>query len=112
MTFNQFLLLGLRYYGDQQPHLRLGQAYYNFLHSNNPDLALSVIDTDDVDPFYDDKFLPAFFAFVAIHWDDEPSAEEDFSHKFGERRSYPGMSGLQVSSVPATVTEQTTAKEA
>lgn len=46
---------------------RRGQAYFNVLHDIDPSLAKSICGTG-LDPFYNDKRLPAFLSHVATAW--------------------------------------------
>ncbi len=47
--------------------IRKGQAHFNLLYNLNPELAQEVTDTE-VDPFYDDTRLPAFYKWVEENW--------------------------------------------
>jgi len=49
---------------------REGQFWYNFLHLHRPDLADQVRGNLDIDPFYEDSNLRAFFTYVYQHWYD------------------------------------------
>jgi hypothetical protein len=46
---------------------RMGQAYYNQLHEDAPDIAKAVKDTA-CDPFYEDDKIPAFLTIVCEAW--------------------------------------------
>jgi len=48
--------------------IRLGQFYFNHLHEQYPTLANHVRGRAWVDPFYDDKLIASFWAFVAENW--------------------------------------------
>jgi len=54
---------------------RMGQAYMNSLAYHRPELHERVQDASqaglDVNPFYDDRVLPAFLAFIASRWDQD-----------------------------------------
>jgi hypothetical protein len=47
--------------------LRVGQAAYNLLHENRPDLSFKIIGTH-LDPFYDNSKLGAFANFIRKNW--------------------------------------------
>lgn len=50
---------------------RLGQHYSNALADVAEDLYFKMIrERPDLDPFYNDKNIPAFLAFVAEYWDE------------------------------------------
>lgn len=55
---------------------RRGQAYFNVLHDVRPDLARQVRGTIK-DPFYDDRRVPKFLAWVCLHWGGEEDKETD-----------------------------------
>ena len=48
---------------------RLGQAAFNMLQQERPELAGKLRATD-IDPFYSDHELPAFESFLRKHWGD------------------------------------------
>ena len=51
-----------------QPYYRMGQAYFNQLYEDRPDIAKDVREDPDLDPFYDDSKIGQFLAFVANSW--------------------------------------------
>lgn len=55
---------------------RKGQYASNLFHHCRPDLAILIAGTD-VDPFYQDERLPAFYAWVKEHWDDPVMTEAE-----------------------------------
>jgi hypothetical protein len=50
------------------PEWRLGQAFYNVLDANRPDIARKIQGTMR-DPFYQDTRIPTFLTFVLENWD-------------------------------------------
>jgi len=69
MTFEEFIVTACSY-ACVATNERLGQAYMNSLHSCRPDLYSQVMEPGlvPIDPFYDDKNIPRFLAFVAERW--------------------------------------------
>lgn len=73
MTFTEYIVATMAY-RLQYPSQRLGQAYMNVLHDVKPDLYWEVmeIEGDDglwqINPFYTDKNINKFLAFVAERW--------------------------------------------
>lgn len=66
MTYTEFLLYAIDY--DRQHHKeRPGQSAFNALWRERPDLADKVGGTE-LDPFYEDWRLPAFWAFLEASW--------------------------------------------
>lgn len=66
LTYVDFLDWG----GDEPRRTqRDGQFWFKLLHLHRPDLADEIRATD-LDPFYVDDRLEAFFAYVESHWDD------------------------------------------
>lgn len=50
-------------WGNRHPDLRIGQHMFNTLEARHADIAAYIRGTY-VDPFYDDKRIPEFLAFV------------------------------------------------
>lgn len=46
---------------------RIGQAYYNVLSQNRPDIS-HIVNGSHLDPFYDDRRLGDFLTFVMARW--------------------------------------------
>lgn len=69
MTFEEFIIRASNY-SINSKHERLGQAYMNSLCFHRPDLYDEVMEPGlvPIDPFYDDKNIPRFLAFVAERW--------------------------------------------
>lgn len=66
MTFNEYLsaaAITFRF----EPTWRVGQAYFNALEVNRPDIARKIRDSL-VDPFYDDGKLADFLQAVERSW--------------------------------------------
>lgn len=74
MTFEQYLLAAENY-AAQNPCLRRGQAYMNFLCEVNNDMYHSI--PWDIDPYYQDKFLGVFLSWVGDRWGVSLCGEED-----------------------------------
>lgn len=76
MTFEEFVLEVDRTYRASLAAgatVRLGQVAFNLLDNEKPDIANEVVSTtanDGVDPYYNNKNLPAFYKFVEERWDD------------------------------------------
>ena len=70
MTFTEYLL---KVVGQvvEIPHYRTGQAYFNTLMDCKPEMAYFLKGTV-LDPYYDDKNVPAFLAYVGEHWEKYP----------------------------------------
>ena len=66
-TFNDYLTTWSRH---QEPSQRSGQWAFNLLQETRPDLSNKVCGDALNDPFYDDRKLPNFLAWVAVRWDD------------------------------------------
>ena len=67
LTFADFLVI---YHRTERPKdWRHGQFAFNMLYSWRPVLA-DKIRTTEIDPFYRDDRLPAFWEYVIAHWDD------------------------------------------
>ena len=47
------------------PEIRLGQALFNALYDLKPDLANEIRGNSDIDPFYKDGNIPAFYEWLA-----------------------------------------------
>lgn len=62
MTLHSFAVYAAAYYV-AHPAQRYGQAMFNALYETHPDIANEIRGTD-VDPFYFDARLSAFWAFV------------------------------------------------
>lgn len=67
MTFEQYIgaAAGLHW---AMPGIRAGQAAFNVLATHRPDLSEQVRGDTNLDPFYQDDRLPAFYAWLAEHW--------------------------------------------
>jgi len=65
-TFGQYLVGAEAYYQEHKQHLRLGQAYMNYLGQVNKDLFHAV--PWDLDPYYQDKFVPTFLEWLNQRW--------------------------------------------
>lgn len=51
---------------NDHPGWRMGQAYYNVLHEMSPEIARRLLGGNYMpDPFYNDKLIPAFLAWLA-----------------------------------------------
>lgn len=66
-TFDQYLVDAEAYYQGHKQHLRRGQAYMNYLCEVNRDLYHAV--PWDLDPFYQDRFIPVFLEWISIRWE-------------------------------------------
>ena len=55
---------------EDNPQLRLGQAYYNVLFDIDPELAREINGTE-CDPFYRDDLIPAFLEKLGEKWKNE-----------------------------------------
>lgn len=64
MTFNEFVAECVRV----PRGFRAGQHAFAMLHAYRPDLSMQVVGKNGLDPFYSDKYLPAFFEFVGENW--------------------------------------------
>lgn len=68
MTFDEYLvrvMIAL----DQHPEWRVGQTYFNVLYRVRIQLANEHIrGKPGIDPFYDDRIIPAFLAEVYKRW--------------------------------------------
>jgi len=69
MTFEEFVV-SAQSFRACNPSVRLGQAYMNTLHSCRKDIHDEVMEPGlvPIDPFYDDKNVPRFLAFIAERW--------------------------------------------
>jgi len=69
MSFEEFIVRASSYQINSK-YERIGQAYMNSLHFHRPDLYDEVMEPGlvPIDPFYDDKILPNFLAFIAERW--------------------------------------------
>lgn len=65
MTYAEYLESVMRYRAGT--NLRRGQAAFNMLHDHRPDLA-EMVQSTDLDPYYLDARLPAFYSFVGENW--------------------------------------------
>lgn len=52
----------------RHPEWRMGQTAYNLLRALRPDLSDQVLGDPDLDPFYVNQKLPAFWSFVEGQW--------------------------------------------
>ena len=69
MTFEEFSdLVNL---SPKPEHLRPGQYAWGMLHTHNLDLGIQIMQMRDVDPFYDDECLPAFWDWLKENWDNK-----------------------------------------
>lgn len=66
MTFEEFVLRA-NVRAARSRFERRGQAYFNVLHDERPDIAQELVG-GPLDPFYDDSKLDAFLAAVAERW--------------------------------------------
>lgn len=69
--------MGLGEYRSQNPSQRAGQAAFNYLYEIKPELANTLQNTTNLDPFHNtsdnaaDKIrLKRFYNYVEEHWDD------------------------------------------
>jgi hypothetical protein len=53
----------------RNPNWRVGQTAFNRLRIQRPDLAQQVFNNAELDPYYNDERLPAFYAWVEEHWE-------------------------------------------
>lgn len=71
MTFDGYMervyLTHRQHVTDPDPW-RFGQTCFNVLHDVRPDLSPKVRGNHDLDPFYVDHKLPAFFEFLKENW--------------------------------------------
>lgn len=58
------------------PGWRRGQAAFNLLHQERPDLS-EEIHTSCLDPYYDDTRLPQFLRFVEELWDIDSTRKDE-----------------------------------
>lgn len=65
IDFNDYLTRAFRH----QPHLRRGQAAFNTLWEERPDLA-ELVRGSDIDPYYRDELLDRFILWVEASWDE------------------------------------------
>lgn len=64
MTFQEYVVGAYAYYR-QNPEQRIGQAFFNFLRANRPDLAKQISGTD---PFYNDDKFDEYLDSLAQAW--------------------------------------------
>jgi hypothetical protein len=67
MTFEEYVVESNHTFIVHGGNWRTGQAYFNVLWDNRPDLSERVRATV-LDPFHDDTVIPYFLAFVAKNW--------------------------------------------
>lgn len=67
MTLDEFCNRAFQRMGNN-PHLRSGQAFFNQLAEDRPELAERVRGTH-LDPFYDDAKLGVFTDFIEANWE-------------------------------------------
>lgn len=67
MTFQEYLTEMAILYPRSQEHVRMGQAYMNYLCMVRQDLYDKVTGSQ-YDPFYIDAILPEFLSWVAENW--------------------------------------------
>jgi len=65
-TFSDYLQVVNEWYR-QHSYWRMGQAYFNVLYSQQPEMA-DQIRGGVLDPFYNDRRIPEFLVFVEEHW--------------------------------------------
>ena len=70
MTLGDYIVAAENEYRDKRRVLRKGQSYWNTLASIRADLAESVAESD-IDPYYNDRALPDFFAFLSRNWGED-----------------------------------------
>lgn len=68
MTFDQWVAKASR--GRWPEDWRTGQAWFNQLSEDRPDLASQVQGNRTLDPYYNDGNLTRFMEFVQEHWND------------------------------------------
>ena len=66
MTFEEFVV-ATQTFMISNP-VRLGQAYYIIADDNRPDITSQIVGDPMIDPFYDDKNINRFLAYVAERW--------------------------------------------
>jgi hypothetical protein len=66
MTFTEYLE-EVRLEQELHPEWRRGQTYFNVLYDHRPDLSERVRATP-IDPFYSDKNLHDFLAWLGVNW--------------------------------------------
>lgn len=68
MNFTTFQSMAYTYAKERSSKERVGQALYTFLAMHNKKMATSVVGKADLDPFYNDKNIPAFLKYVQKNW--------------------------------------------
>lgn len=72
MTFEEYVVAASNYAVNNKNE-RMGQAYFNTLVFNREEIAAEIVlDANagyPVDPYYNDKNLPAFLVYVASQWE-------------------------------------------
>lgn len=66
VTYNDWLILAADY-ARKETGQRLGQAFFNCLYDNRPDVGDAIFNTD-YDPFYDDTILVRFLLKAEELW--------------------------------------------
>lgn len=71
MTYEEYLAkVSATYQEYRKKGIRWGQHLFNVLAAERKDLA-DRIWAGDLDPFYDDRRVPAFLFWVTEHWDEQ-----------------------------------------
>lgn len=68
LTLQEYLATMSTLYLENRDHVRMGQAYMNYLCMVREDLYQKVTGTEN-DPFYLDMRLPKFFSWLAENWE-------------------------------------------
>lgn len=66
MTFSEFVVAAQAFMISNP--VRLGQAYYIIADDNRPDITSQIVGDPMYDPFYEDKNINRFLAYVAERW--------------------------------------------
>lgn len=69
MTFTEYCVK-VGYYMANHPSVRQGQAFFNVLHEERPDLADEIMRVK-LDPFHNEEVLPQFLEYVEENWNDK-----------------------------------------
>lgn len=67
MTEHEFMMSVLK--SKRPESIRPGQQAFNMLHDVRPDLANTIRGDAMLDPFHMNENLPAFWAWLAEHWE-------------------------------------------
>jgi len=68
MTFELYLERSARR-KSLHPSERMGQAYFNQLREDQPEVASDVTNSE-IDPFYDDNLIGEFLTYLSVVWQD------------------------------------------